>query len=134
MAKMCRLTDLICANMFKVPVPRTTLGVFKNLDFSRIWRDNANDAYVKHIEMVKRVTPKDRLLVFGLGEGWEPLCKFLDKEVPDMPFPRVNEMVAAQAMIKLYIAEVYRRKMVKLARQVAPIVGVVLVAYICLMR
>jgi Sulfotransferase domain len=24
-------------------------------------------------------------------EGWEPLCDFLDVEVPDGPFPRLNE-------------------------------------------
>ena len=24
-------------------------------------------------------------------EGWEPLCRFLGKDVPDVPFPRVND-------------------------------------------
>lgn len=31
------------------------------------------------------------VLEFRVQEGWEPLCKFLNKEQPDMPFPRVNE-------------------------------------------
>lgn len=27
------------------------------------------------------------------GDGWEPLCKFLDKEVPHIPFPHLNKKV-----------------------------------------
>jgi hypothetical protein len=32
----------------------------------------------------------DRLLVYKLGDGWEPLCKFLNKPVPANPFPKNN--------------------------------------------
>ena len=38
-----------------------------------------------------RVCPKERLLEFDLNEGWDPLCAFLGKEKPDIPFPRLNE-------------------------------------------
>lgn len=31
-----------------------------------------------------------QLLEFSVREGWEPLCKFLEVPVPDVPFPRVN--------------------------------------------
>jgi len=34
--------------------------------------------------------PPERLLVFKVQEGWEPLCDFLDLPVPDIPFPHVN--------------------------------------------
>lgn len=34
--------------------------------------------------------PPERLLNFHVSEGWEPLCKFLGKEIPDTPFPNVN--------------------------------------------
>ncbi|KAI8058998.1 P-loop containing nucleoside triphosphate hydrolase protein [Gongronella butleri] len=47
--------------------------------------------YIEHIEEVKRTVPADRLLVFHLGDGWEPLCNFLDKPVPNEPFPRSND-------------------------------------------
>lgn len=48
--------------------------------------------YREHNEMVKRLVPKERLLVMRLDEGWDPLCRFLGKEVPKgEPFPRVNE-------------------------------------------
>ena len=32
----------------------------------------------------------ERLLVYQVSDGWEPLCKFLDVPVPDMEFPRIN--------------------------------------------
>jgi hypothetical protein len=34
--------------------------------------------------------PPERLLVFDVTEGWEPLCAFLGVPVPDAPFPHVN--------------------------------------------
>nr|CCC94193.1 conserved hypothetical protein [Trypanosoma congolense IL3000] len=42
---------------------------------------------------VKNVVPRDRLLVYRYGEGWEPLCAFLSKPLPVsdsgglVPFP-----------------------------------------------
>ncbi|KAM0366855.1 hypothetical protein ACHAPK_008335, partial [Fusarium culmorum] len=35
--------------------------------------------------------PKERLLEWTVQDGWEPLCKFLDKPIPDEPFPHVNK-------------------------------------------
>ncbi|CAK8689028.1 unnamed protein product [Clavelina lepadiformis] len=35
--------------------------------------------------------PKDRLLVYHINEGWEPLCKFLGKEIPNTTFPHQNK-------------------------------------------
>ena len=46
--------------------------------------------FIDHIEEVKRTVPPERLLVMELGEGWERLCKFLDKKVPDQPYPKAN--------------------------------------------
>ncbi|KAG2211849.1 hypothetical protein INT47_004536 [Mucor saturninus] len=46
--------------------------------------------FVKHNEGVKKFVPKENLLIMQLGEGWERLCEFLGKEVPDIPYPRVN--------------------------------------------
>jgi sulfotransferase family protein len=46
--------------------------------------------FVRHIEAVKRGLPPERLLVCEIAEGWAPLCRFLERPVPDAPFPRVN--------------------------------------------
>ncbi|KAI8066491.1 P-loop containing nucleoside triphosphate hydrolase protein [Gongronella butleri] len=43
-----------------------------------------------HIEEVKRTIPAERLLVLELGSGWEPLCNFLGKPIPDEEYPRSN--------------------------------------------
>ncbi|ETS73814.1 hypothetical protein PFICI_14760 [Pestalotiopsis fici W106-1] len=51
---------------------------------------------VAHEEMVKRTVPPERLLIMKLSDGWEPLCKFLGKPIPDEPFPRVNDISAAE--------------------------------------
>ncbi|KAK5994084.1 hypothetical protein PT974_07524 [Cladobotryum mycophilum] len=42
-------------------------------------------------DWVKSLVPEDRLLTMELTQGWEPLAKFLDKPVPEEPFPRANE-------------------------------------------
>lgn len=56
------------------------------------WRSNAKSIYEEHNEAVKKAVPEERLLVYKLGSGWEPLCKFLGRDVPkEVEFPRVNE-------------------------------------------
>mgnify|MGYP001825986741 FL=1 len=47
-------------------------------------------AYRQWTEDVMAAIPQERLLVFDVAEGWEPLCAFLDVPVPDTPFPHQN--------------------------------------------
>lgn len=54
-------------------------------------RAHTEKVYNDHIAAVKAAIPPERLLVIEVKEGWEPLCKFLDHDVPDEPFPRVND-------------------------------------------
>jgi len=35
--------------------------------------------------------PKDRLLVYKVSEGWDPICKFLNVNISDIPFPYKNK-------------------------------------------
>ncbi|HEY1457021.1 MAG TPA: sulfotransferase [Solirubrobacteraceae bacterium] len=42
-------------------------------------------------EQVKRTIPADRLLVWEVAEGWEPLCAFLEVPVPEEPLPHEND-------------------------------------------
>lgn len=44
----------------------------------------------RHNEELKRAIPDERLLVYEVDQGWEPLCGFLGMAVPDEPFPKVN--------------------------------------------
>ncbi len=53
-------------------------------------REQLIDAFVAHNESVKRTIPSDRLLVYQVKEGWDPLCEFLDRPAPSDSFPRTN--------------------------------------------
>ena len=55
--------------------------------------------YRKHIEDVKASVPPEKLLVFSVDQGWEPLCKFLGVPVPSTPFPNVNDRAAIKKVI-----------------------------------
>lgn len=63
-----------------------------------IWTENMYDAYhnMVHEEAAKR---GKEVLEFQPEEGWERLCEFLDKPVPNESFPKLNEK-AAFAMVK----------------------------------
>jgi len=66
---------------------------FEHKELSRRFKsgkDIMKQKYRAHIEYVKSVVPKDRLLIWNVKEGWEPLCKFLEHEIPDCPVPREN--------------------------------------------
>lgn len=48
--------------------------------------------YLGHNHQVVTTVPPERLLVMDIaaGDGWEKLCPFLGREVPDAPFPWRN--------------------------------------------
>lgn len=72
-------------------------------------RDHLVRCYAEHIEAVQRTVPAERLLVFEVAQGWEPLCAFLDRPVPDGPFPSVNDTAATIEIIDKIIAEGFER-------------------------
>jgi len=49
-------------------------------------------------QVVKEV-PADRLLIWQVKQGWEPLCKFLGIPVPEVAFPNVNDTPMFQKRI-----------------------------------
>jgi len=60
-------------------------------DYINSFVDEAEMNYLKHNEHVKEVVPADQLLVWDVRDGWEPLCKFLGKPVPNEPIPHENK-------------------------------------------
>ncbi len=48
-------------------------------------------AFDRYNDEVKATVPAERLLVWAPGDGWEPLCEFLEVPVPQAPLPRVND-------------------------------------------
>ncbi|WP_084397625.1 sulfotransferase family protein [Henriciella aquimarina] len=70
----------------------TTLTTWTRV-FDDRFKDKAHvrQVFEQHEADVKAAFPPERLLVFHPKEGWGPLCAFLDKPVPDTPFPNVND-------------------------------------------
>jgi hypothetical protein len=52
--------------------------------------EHAIRIFNQHTKAVVNAIDPNRLLIYDVREGWEPLCQFLDKPVPDIAFPRVN--------------------------------------------
>jgi hypothetical protein len=52
--------------------------------------ETAKAAFAAHMERVKQGVPADRLLIWEVSQGWEPICSALGLPVPDEPFPRSN--------------------------------------------
>lgn len=71
-------------------------------DGSFLDKDFVRKKYLEHYEEVKATIPEDKLLVFSVKEGWEPLCKFLEKPVPNIPFPHKNDTAEFRKMISSY--------------------------------
>ena len=53
--------------------------------------DHAIAVYERHNAEVRRTIPPERLLVYDVAGGWEPLCRFLGLAIPRDPFPHANK-------------------------------------------
>ena len=69
------------------PMLHTAWSWYFNGDFAQ----NGKRAYKEHYALVRGLVPPERLLEFDVRQGWGPLCAFLGKDVPDVPFPHVND-------------------------------------------
>jgi hypothetical protein len=61
-------------------------------------RDKLIQAFRKHNADVIAHVPKEQLLVWDVTDGWKSLCEFLDKPVPDIPFPNSWDTARFQTM------------------------------------
>jgi hypothetical protein len=50
------------------------------------------DAFERHNAKVRSTIPRERLLEWSPGDGWEPICTRLGVDVPDEPFPLTNTL------------------------------------------
>jgi hypothetical protein len=77
---------------------RKVMPVFKMVD--HVWdvvfegrfgeRDFAIAKFEEMNNEVIETVPADKLLVYEVKDGWDPLCKFLNVPVPEGPFPKTN--------------------------------------------
>lgn len=65
----------------------------------------AKAVFREHNAAVQAAVPADRLLVYEVSQGWEPLCRFLDVAVPaGEPFPQVNDTASFRARVNRFAA------------------------------
>jgi hypothetical protein len=78
-------------------------GVIWNGTFDGRFDDKefALDVYNRHNEDVKSKVPADKLLVYEIKQGWEPLCEFLEVPVPETDMPHLNDATSFRAMVGL---------------------------------
>lgn len=80
-----------------VPFTQRWLDMVDRLVWSGLFEGRFEDqafaiqVFEKHIEAVQAYCDPERLLVFNVSEGWEPLCEFLNVPVPTEPFPHLND-------------------------------------------
>jgi len=91
-----RMMQLIAKRFFPggPGIGRITRKLIWENTFSNRFEDKAYAIQIfnQHIEEVKQRVPPDKLLVYSVKEGWEPLCAFLGVDVPaGKPFPHLNE-------------------------------------------
>ncbi|KAE8153819.1 hypothetical protein BDV25DRAFT_14939 [Aspergillus avenaceus] len=56
-------------------------------DFAKYGKEVFND----HNADLRQRVPAERLLEYRVEHGWEPLCEFLEMDIPDSEFPRSND-------------------------------------------
>ena len=85
-------------------------------------RQNAREVYQEHYRRIREAAPKEKLLEYCLGDGWEPLCKFLGKKIPKgEPFPRINEAAALRATFRNNQWKLVMRAAMALIKYLVPI-------------
>ncbi|CAH8620724.1 unnamed protein product [Schistosoma rodhaini] len=64
---------------------------FRKIDFD-IDNDNEMLQYFdEYNRTVIETVPSERLLIHKLGDGWEPLCRFLNVDIPEgISYPYIN--------------------------------------------
>ena len=97
---------------------RSHKGTMKN-------KEAAIAHYNQHIKEVKALVPPDKLLIFNVREGWSPLCNFLGTDIPDTPFPNVND----RKQIKKTIADITKGAYFFLAIGIALLVMIAFLIY-----
>ncbi|KAJ7775346.1 P-loop containing nucleoside triphosphate hydrolase protein [Mycena metata] len=85
--------------------------------------------YVQYNDNIQQLVPPGRLLEYKMGQGWESLCVFLDKEVPRVEFPHKNDTKMILEGSERQVWGIYRRAVVKSLALTALLMAVVFAIY-----
>lgn len=94
-------------------------------------REKAIAAFEQHNQNVIDSVPSEKLLIWDISQGWEPICNALNIAVPNIPFPKVNtrqqwqermnnknlkdvnNLIQSNTKIELEFAEKYAKRLCK---------------------
>ncbi len=82
---------------------KTFLNKQFNNNFSS--KSNAEKVFFEHIDDVINHVPKNQLLIYEVSDGWQPLCDFLEIQIPSEPFPHLNKKEDFHEMVKNMIKD-----------------------------
>lgn len=91
-------------------------------------RANARPAYREHFKTVRRLLKDqpDRLLEYKMGDGWEPICKFLGVSTPAEPFPHINESAYMETQRVALLLKILDRVFWKAVTLTTPVIALLL--------
>ncbi|TKA74475.1 hypothetical protein B0A49_06731 [Cryomyces minteri] len=80
------------------------------MDYGDVWlysfshsrlpdRVQCRKSYLDHYDRVRALVPRENLLELNLGDGWKPLCDFLEVPIPEGDYPNTND---AEAYAKVF--------------------------------
>jgi hypothetical protein len=101
---LCRFVGLFNKNISYFP---RIHAIMINEILNQFMQGRQNDRafminlYNRWVEDVKQTVPEEKLLVFEAREGWEPLCKFLNVPIPEVPYPKGNDSEQFRKRIKV---------------------------------
>jgi len=89
-------------NAFVEPSPFGELlrrTIWDTLDGRMGDRDFMVSYFERRNEEIRAAISSERLLVYEVAQGWQPLCDFLEVPVPATPFPRINTREETKELI-----------------------------------
>lgn len=103
-----RMSDLFFLHFFGHNFPRTGKEVF-----------------IEHNVAVRRLVPAEHFLEHRATDGWEPLCKFLGKAVPqDKAYPNTNDVKSFRSRFQAMNKGIFIQVLTSLATKAVPIVAI----------
>lgn len=66
-------------------------AMFEVLGVDEFIPDEAIEKFHEHKRTVEDIIPEGRLLIYDFSQGWEPLCNFVGKAIPDGEIPHLNK-------------------------------------------
>ena len=101
---LTRLAGLLAPSMRRVPSMAHKVIAERSFGGRFGDRGHAVEAFGRHNEEVQERVPAEKLLVYEVREGWQPLCEFLKVGAPERPFPHLNDREEYPKMVRRHMA------------------------------